>query len=156
MRPSIERLRAILSYDPETGIVSRASGPLQVTPDPETGYLQTTVDGCRLRVHIICWAVYTGAWPEHGIDHWDRDRANNRWGNLREADHAQNGHNRGKNKNNRSGFKGVSYHKASGLWKIRIMVRGKSINLGYRKTKEAAAEVYRQAAKKYHGEFGDF
>ena len=153
MRPSIERLRAILSYDPETGIVSRASGPLRVTPDPETGYLQTTVDGCRLRVHIICWALQTGAWPEHGIDHRELPRSDNRWSNLRQADHAENGQNRGKNKNNQSGYKGISLHKHSGLWKISIMVRGKTIYLGYRKTKEEAAEVYRRAAEKYHGEF---
>lgn len=153
MRPTIERLRALFTYDPETGDLYRGGRKLRCTPDKATGYLQTSVDYYRVRLHIVCWALKTGAWPEHEIDHWDQDHANNRWVNLREADHAQNGWNRGKTKRNLSGFKGVRRHKNGVTWGFRLMVRGVEIYRGGYKTKEEAAEGYRKAAEKYHGAF---
>jgi hypothetical protein len=82
-----------------------------------------------------------------------RDTLNNQRSNLRMAKHDQNGCNRGSNRNNTSGFKGVSWYPKYGKWLARINISGKRIFLGYFDTAEEAHETYRIAAEKYHGEF---
>lgn len=47
------------------------------------------------------------------IDHADMSRLNNQKENLRFCNNADNGKNRPKQLNNTSGYKGVSWHKAS-------------------------------------------
>jgi hypothetical protein len=61
--------------------------------------------------------------------------------------------NRGKNKNNTSGIKGVTFCKCTGKWRAQIMVNGKTIKIGRFATKEQAAEAYKQKAKEHRGEF---
>jgi len=85
------------------------------------------------------------------VDHRDGDGLNNRRSNLRSATHFTNGYNRGPNKNNTSGFKGVARH--SGKWWAYIGVNGKRINLGRFFDIHDAAAAYAAAARKYHGEF---
>jgi HNH endonuclease len=64
------------------------------------------------------------------IDHWDLDRSNNRWGNLREATNAQNAANRRISAANTSGFKGVGWHKTTRKWTAQCKVGGKRYYLG--------------------------
>ena len=120
------------------------------------GYIRVKLDGKLYKAHIIIWAMQTGKWPEKHIDHWDRNESNNKWDNLREATVAQNGANRGKQKNNTSGYKGVSYMKDRDKWNAQISVNNKKISLGRFETKEEAYESYCKAALKYHGEFASF
>lgn len=61
--------------------------------------------------------------------------------------------NRGLQKNNKSGFKGISFCKHRCLWKSAVGVRGKRLFLGYYETPESAAEAYDAAAIKHFGEF---
>lgn len=49
-----------------------------------------------------------------------------------------------------SGYKGVSYHKRTGLWQA-TMKRGLHYHLGYFKTPEDAARCYDSAALAFHG-----
>jgi hypothetical protein len=80
---------------------------------------------------------------------------NNRFVNLREASPSQNGCNRGKERHNASGFKGVSlfvrgnYRRFTGF----ITVAGKTHFLGYFHTAEEAHQAYVEAAKLLHGKF---
>jgi HNH endonuclease len=86
------------------------------------------------------------------IDHIDGNGLNNCSSNLRLANRAENGRNRVRlDKNNKSGFRGVC--KFRGLWRAYIHVAGKSIHLGTYETKEEAAMVFDEAAKKYFGTF---
>ena len=61
--------------------------------------------------------------------------------------------NRGKQKNNSSGFKGVSLDKRCGRWKAEIRKEKKRFYLGYFSTAEIAYTAYLAAAKKLHGNF---
>jgi HNH endonuclease len=85
------------------------------------------------------------------VDHIDGNGLNNQRSNLRLATRRQNAHNRPKQANNQSGFKGISKHHRR--WKATIRANGKCIYLGLFKTAELAGAVYDQAALKFHGEF---
>lgn len=87
------------------------------------------------------------------VDHIDGNGLNNQRSNLRVATKAENLMNRGKNKNNTSGYKGVSWHKGAGKWTVNIMSYGKSVYIGLYPELIAAARAYNRAALKYHGEF---
>lgn len=49
------------------------------------GYLQVRVDNKNLYAHRIIFAIHSGYWPEHDIDHVDGVRDNNQIDNLQEA-----------------------------------------------------------------------
>ena len=89
----------------------------------------------------------------HEIDHKDGDKLNNLDENLRICTSGQNKHNRGKNKNNTSGFKGVVWCKSSKNWRSQIMINNNPIHLGYFNSVYDAAFAYNIAALKHHGEF---
>jgi hypothetical protein len=104
----------------------------------------------RLVVERMLGRSLTGA---DVIDHIDGDGLNNRRANLRLCTTSQNGANRGKQSNNTSGFKGVSWHKASNRWRATINVNGKHKHIGNFETPEAAYKAYCEAAAYYFGEF---
>lgn len=91
--------------------------------------------------------------PNIQVDHWDGDGLNNIDENLRVATNTQNAFNRGANKNNKSGFKGVSWHKKDNKYQASIQANGINIHLGYFTDPLDAARAYDEAAKKHHGEF---
>lgn len=122
-------------------------------PGPQ--YWQLEVGGKAYRAHRIIFLMHHGYLPEQ-IDHIDGNGLNNDVENLRAATHAQNGSNRGAQKNNTSGFKGVSWHKKSNKWQAAIALGRKNHYLGLFDTPEAAHEAYKDAAKKLHKEFANF
>jgi len=87
------------------------------------------------------------------VDHKDRDGLNNRGTNLRSATVAQNQQNRKRGRDNTSGFRGVSWHRFSNHWRASIRVNKRQRHLGYFTEKQAAAQAYDEAAKKYFGGF---
>ena len=86
-------------------------------------------------------------------DHINGDRLDNRRENLRVCTKAENSRNRGVEKTNTSGFKGVNWHKRDRVWQARLNYLGKFIWLGSYKTKEEAALAYNRGAIELHGEF---
>lgn len=94
--------------------------------------------------------------PTELVDHWDNDGLNNRRGNLRLADHTQNQGNRRKNRNNSSGYKGVSWHKRVQKWLAKLDYQGKCIHIGVFDTPEEAHEAYKKKAIELWGEFARF
>lgn len=104
----------------------------------------------HIRMHVVI-AKRMGLDTRHEIDHKDRDTFNNQRQNLRPATKLDNSRNRGPNKNNTSGFKGVRLE--AGKWRAQIRVSKKRIHLGRFATAVLAAEAYNKAAKKYFGEF---
>lgn len=88
------------------------------------------------------------------VDHVDGNGLNNqRSTNLRIATSKQNLYNRGKNKNNASGYKGVYWCKNIRKFKAGIKFDGKGIHLGYFDTSEGASKAYESKAKELFGEF---
>lgn len=154
-------LRTILCYDERTGlftwlqklnrrvVVGATAGCVCKTH----GYVLIGINGRSYRAHRLAWLYKTGSWPKGGLDHKDLDKANNRWLNLREATQTQNMQNSGAHKNNSTGLKGVSFHKPSGKYAVKIRIDGRRKYLGLFATPEAAAEAYRNAANENHKEF---
>jgi hypothetical protein len=87
------------------------------------------------------------------IDHENGNPLDNRVRNLRFANKAKNGWNRGKPKTNTSGYKGVSWYKKKRKWVAQIVANKKSYYLGLFDTKEEAYAAYCEAAYRLHGEF---
>lgn len=90
------------------------------------------------------------------VDHKNRDGLDNRRCNLRICTASQNNGNKTIQKNNTSGFKGVTWSKANRRWVAQIVVNKKNIYLGSSANAEIAAELYRKAAAEFHGEFARF
>jgi hypothetical protein len=108
------------------------------------------------RVHVLAWVIQTGEWPQHRIDHINRNPADNRWCNLRPATQSQNMSNLLLTKASTSGHKGVHWHRAAGKWTAKIKVNKKSFYLGLFDNIENAIEAYRDASKKLHGAFSPY
>lgn len=125
--------------------------------DINTCYADRTKQIAGKKSHILMHRVILSRMlgrdllPSERVDHIDLDGLNNRRGNLRLANGSQNQHNRGKQSNNTTGFKGV-FKNGKG-YMARIRVKGKKMYLGTYATPELAARAYDEAAAKYHGEF---
>jgi hypothetical protein len=93
--------------------------------------------------------------PElYQIDHVNGNPLDNRRCNLRLATASQNQHNQRIRCDNTSGFKGVSWYPNYKKWLATICFKGRSHNLGYFETPEAAHAAYCEASARLHGEFG--
>jgi hypothetical protein len=155
-----ERLREQLDYDPETGVfVWKVANSMRVKVGQHAGHIAES--GYRLihcfgriwRAHHLAWLHVYGKLPDKEVDHRDGNRANNAILNLRLATRTQNSWNCGLQRNNTTGLKGIYLARKVGLYRARIKVEGKTIDLGYHGTKEEAHAAYCAAALKYHGEF---
>ena len=91
-------------------------------------------------------------WPSMDIDHKNEIKDDNRFENLRLATESQNAaHRSKKNKNNKSGYKGV--HWCGNKCRAEIMKDGKLYHIGYFITAEEAHEAYKNKARDLFGEF---
>ncbi len=155
-----ERLKEVLHYDPETGawrwLKSMSSrikvGDVAGSTDAK-GYTVIGIDGTQPKAHRLAWLYMTGEWPQRHLDHKNGDRADCRWANLREATMAQNNQNCRTPSTNKSGYKGVAFHKATGKWRASISVNNYPRWLGLFESPEAAHQAYAAAAEGLYGEF---
>lgn len=157
--PSPEELRQLLRYDPNTGKMfwiggrGMPTGKEAFTADDGHGYRQGRIKGRNIQAHRIAWALAYGRWPDVEIDHINRNKADNRLINLREATPSENGRNKPAQSNNVSGYKGVSWRSSKRRWRAQIALNGRNLHLGYFNTAEEAHSAYSDAARKIHGEF---
>jgi hypothetical protein len=156
-RLSHAEVLSLFDYDPVTGSLKwREDGRKHSAGDEvgclNTGYRWVKIRRCKYGVHRLIWLYMTGAWPSQLIDHINRDRADNRWANLREAGRLENSRNRKRVKRgSSSGFVGVS--KVGSKWRARVTVNGKNENVGRFETAEAAARARDAAALRVYGQF---
>lgn len=156
-----QRLRELLTYDDGSGKFywaikrgHRKPGDLAGNPRKD-GYVYIRIDNSLYSAHRLVFLYVNGSFPSSCVDHRNGIKSDNRMKNLRIASMQENMRNRGTQKNNTSGFKGVSFHKPTMKWKANIKVNGKSISLGYYVTPQDAHKAYCAAAEKYHGEFSN-
>jgi len=148
-----ERLKELLSYDPETGIfrwkISRR-GVLVGTIAGSTRkdlYVMIRVLGADYLAHRLAWLYVYGYFPENFIDHIDRNPSNNTIVNLREVTQSCNIRNSKGRLGTISGIKGVSVFR--GFWDAKIFVDGRNVRLGCFSSKTLAAKARYEAEIKY-------
>jgi hypothetical protein len=143
---SIEAMRELLLYDPETGEFTwtdkaphKVRGKKAKSKDV-LGYTIIKINTKIYKAHRIAWFFHTGIWPTKDIDHINGNPSDNRIINLREVSHSINMQNRAKpNKNSSTGFLGVT--KNGNNFRAEIGILGKKKVLGTYKTPEEANEV---------------
>ena len=161
--PIPEEIKEYLSYDELTGDltwIKRAGsrgtvGDIAGCVDNAYNYTLIRFKKVLYRSHRIAWFLKTGEQPPDEIDHTNKTRIDNAEGNLRKATSSENSCNRGKQSNNTSGYKGVSWSKRRNKWKASISKDCTQHYLGYFDTPELAYEAYCNASKKLHGEFSN-
>jgi HNH endonuclease/AP2 domain len=157
---SHEHLLEALRYDETSGLFywreknswRTPIGSIAGTP-MKRGYWKITVRGASYYAHQLAWFYVYGVWPDRQIDHKDRDKINNRIGNLRVANQQGNSANMFRTNQNKSGYKGVRWHKAAKKWVARIKCSGTDFHLGLFENIEEANAAYCAKARELFGEF---
>lgn len=170
----IDYLRGCLEYDQDSGALiwrtrprqhfdsdrgwrnfnSRWAGKQAGTVSETTGYVFINFNGILYPGHRIAFALHHGDWPDGHIDHVNGQRADNRMENLRVCSRSQNQMNRPKQRNNTSGFKGVTRH-VDGRWRACIKAGPKRHHIGLFDSPQEAHAAYLAAAERIHGEFAN-
>jgi hypothetical protein len=113
----------------------------------DTGYRWIAVAGKRYAAHRLAWFYVHGTWPEGEIDHINRLRDDNRISNLRDVDRQTNNINTSIRADNKSGFKGVHWHKQSSKWRASARRNGKPVHLGSFRSQVEASAAYQAFVK---------
>jgi len=103
----------------------------------------------QLRMHRLLLDTHKGM----DTDHIDRNPLNNQRVNLRICTRSQNVANTFVEKQNKSGYKGVSWKKANRKWCVQIRVNNIVIHIRLFIDIKKAATAYNKAAIKYFGKF---
>lgn len=160
---SVDRLRELLDYNPETGVLTWKAGRPRAVAGAVAGAtavrrLKTctirrrvvTLQGIRFNAARLAFAIHHGRWPDKQIDHINTDALDDRACNLREATASENMRNR--RAYGKFGMKGV---RAEGRrFGAQIRVGGVLYWLGVFDTAEEAHVAYVKAAND-HG-YGAF
>ena len=164
---SAEFVRLLFDYEAETGFLrwqyqtskprkwnSRYAGT--IAGSSVKGYVQIQISNpnpLNYYAHQIVWCHGRGYWPLHQIDHINGERSDNRISNLRLATNSENGCNKPRQRNNTSGFVGVSFDPQRKMWRARVNLHRKMHDIGFFPTAEQAATARKDAVKRIHGEF---
>lgn len=157
MKLTQKRLKALLSYNPLTGLfrwrVWRGGFAKRGTIAGSRhwrGYVCIYVNNRPYMAHRLAWLYTFGRMPRFEIDHRNRIRHDNRLRNLREATDAQNQENQAQphKADSKSGLLGVDFHKHA--WRARIQSRGRKYHLGHFRTAALAHAAYCCAKRTLH------
>lgn len=161
VRPTAEKLRELLHYDPATGVFTRlvctggrygaAVGTVAGTLSDQ-GYVMVSVMSKQYRAHRLAWLYMTGEWPASEVDHRDGVRTNNAWGNLRDVPPGINQQNKRRAmSHSKTGLLGASYNTRDRRFVARIKdAAGKYRSLGGFDTAEQAHAAYVSAKRQLH------
>lgn len=132
-----EYLRECLDYDQDTGVFTWKHRPVshfnseqgwrvfnsgyagKVAGDlSDAGYICIGLKKRVHKAHRLAWLHVHGALPEGPIDHINRVRNDNRIENLRDTTPRVNAENASMRPDNKSGIRGVCWHKKSSRWMV--------------------------------------
>lgn len=153
---TVERLREVLRYEPETGDFYRLVRGGKFLPGTKAGYLcvihgymKVGIDGRHFNAHRLAWLYVHGEWPKHSVDHINQDKADNRICNLRDVPMRENLRNQSKaHRHSKTGVIGVSIK--GGRFRAQITVDGRKQYVGSFKTAEEAHAAYMAAKRVLH------
>lgn len=145
-------LQELLHYDPRTGVWTWLDPPNHNTRlrgqvagyVRHDGYTLIRIGGRAYYASRLAFLYMTGEWPKDEVDHVDRNPANDRWSNLREATSSENKWNRD---TSYAGYRGV--YPCGRNWQA--MAGG--LYLGFFKDLEEALAARDIAAREMAGSF---
>lgn len=159
------QLRAVLSYDPDTGIftwryrkglrpcVNSARAGTQAGTTAARGYIVICIERRVRLAHRLAFLYMTGSLPPAHIDHINGVRADNRWVNLRPVTQAENNLNKCAPIHSKTGVKGIHWHKKARKWQAQVVKDGITHYLGLFYTFEEAKAARIAGAIRLHGKF---
>lgn len=159
-------LRSILDYSPDTGIFvwkERTNVPCYWNPKHAgkiAGSIPTKIspainikiDKKLYYAHQLAWLYMFGEFVKD-LDHKNNIKHDNRISNLRKATRSQQVANTRKRSDNKSGLKGVQWHKAGKKWQARVRVNGIDVFREMYDCPAAAWIAYQIASSKIQGEY---
>ena len=116
------------------------------------GYLRVRIDNKNYLIHRLIFLYNYGFLPIQ-VDHIDGNTLNNHIENLRQSTNSENSQNSKLSINNKSGVKGVCWHKTYKKWVANIQTPNKRYTIGYFDKIEKAKIAIIEARNKLHGEF---
>lgn len=156
----LEFARGLIAYDPETGKLTwkrpprRGVGLKSVVGGMHLkGYRTITINGEAFLAANLIWFLVHGEWPEESIDHINKDRADDRLCNLRQADQTHNNFNTKIRSNNTTGVTGVSFSKSKKKYVVGLKKHGKYVCHEYFSTLNEAVAARQMAEQIHCGEF---
>lgn len=157
------RLRQLVHYNPESGLftwIAYSRPGVRVGDNcgriSRQGYHEIRLDYRLYRANRLAWLYMSGEWPTSDVDHINRDKADNRWCNLRIATRSQNSANVALSaRRSTSGYLGVTFDKSREKWRAQIRLAGRKVNLGRYNDPVEAAKVYDAAAEREFGQFAE-
>jgi hypothetical protein len=150
-------LKSKLHYDLETGIFTWIANHGKVKPGMiagtknSKGYIQVAIFKKIYLAHRLAWFYIHNEWPKNEIDHINGIKNDNRLSNLRDIFHCENNQNINKpQKNNKTGYLGVSFMKNRNKYQAQICINGKTKHIGLFDTAEEAYNEYIKYKRKNH------
>ena len=153
-----ERLKALLHYDPDSGIFRWVGTKAhrirngEIAGSKNKRYVFISLNYKLFTGHRLAFLYMTGSMPAM-VDHINGEGTDNRWCNLRPCNPRQNTWNVRKDSLNTSGFKGVTFCKTTKRWRAQIKFYGVHRCLGRYDSPEEAHAAYVAKAQELFGEF---
>lgn len=148
-----DELKQLLHYNPINGWFTWKQNSYQRKAGARAGaihkhdvYRTITIKHKKIMEHRLAWFYMKGEWPKDRLDHKNKDKADNRFENLREATPLQNARNYTKQKNTSSKYYYVSKDFKNNKWIVAIRCNGKTIyHSRYKNEIDAAKAADREA-----------
>ena len=157
---TFEEAQRFFEYQPETGVLTwritfrgKIKAGEQVGTVRPDGRRSVSFIGKRYYAYRVAWLLMTGEWPKNEIDHFNGERDDNRWCNLRDVTPSvnQQNHHRG-HKGASSKLLGVSWCSRRQAWRACITTNRKLKTIGFFSTEQEAHEAYIQQKAADHAE----